>query len=141
MRRYELTDEQYALLAPLFAAHGKLGRPQVDHRQILNGLFWKLSSGVAWRDVPQRYGAWQTIYSRYTQWRRDGTWEQIVRLLQVQVDAHGKINWNEWYGQGAASRSYPIGSLGGHESVVARPTPQVAGAERPRTHEGATTTV
>lgn len=104
MRRYELTDEQYALLAPLFAESNKLGRPQSDHRQILNGLFWKLSSGAAWRDVPARYGAWQTIYSRYTQWRRDGTWDQIVKLLQVQLDEHGKINWNEWNSQGVVGR-------------------------------------
>lgn len=106
MRRYELTDEQYALLAPLFAGASKLGRPQIDHRRILNGLFWKLSSGAAWRDVPARYGAWQTIYSRYTQWRRDGTWEQIVRLLQVQIDGPGKIRWNEWNSREAAGHPF-----------------------------------
>lgn len=137
MRRYELTDEQYALLAPLFAAPGKLGRPQVDHRQVLNGLFWKLSSGAAWRDVPPRYGAWQTIYSRYTQWRRDGTWEQIVKLLQVKVDAHGKINWNEWYGQGASGKVFAAGGVGPHGSVVAGQAPY--GTEQ-RTREGAAAT-
>lgn len=96
MRRYELSDEQYALIEPLLPKSGGKGRPWADHRQVLNGLFWKLGSGASWRDIPERYGPWQTIYERYTAWRRDGTWERIVQALQVKLDATGHIDWAQW---------------------------------------------
>jgi transposase len=96
MRRYELSDEQYELIAPLLPKSGGVGRPWADHRQVLNGLFWKLSSGASWRDIPERYGSWQTIYERYTAWRADGTWQRIVQVLQVKLDATGHINWAQW---------------------------------------------
>ena len=56
---------------------------------VLNGLFWKLNTGVPWRDIPERYGSWKTIYDRYVFWRRNGTWERIITALQVQLDANG----------------------------------------------------
>lgn len=96
MRRYELSDEQYALLAPLLPKRDGKGRPWTDHRQVLNGLFWKLCSGASWRDIPERYGPWQTIYERYTAWRQDGTWARIVQALQIQLDASGHIDWAQW---------------------------------------------
>ena len=96
MRRYELSDEQYEWIEPLLPKAGGKGRPWADHRQVLNGLFWKLSSGASWRDIPERYGPWQTIYERYTAWRADGTWTQIVQALQVKLDATGHINWAQW---------------------------------------------
>ena len=61
MRRYELTDEQFALLEPYLPKMGSQGgHPWNDHRPILNGLFWKLRSGAPWRDIPERYGPWST---------------------------------------------------------------------------------
>ena len=96
MRRYELSDEQYELIEPMLPKAGGKGRPWADHRQVLNGLFWKFSSGASWRDIPERYGPWQTIYERYTAWRADGTWERIVQALQVKLDATGHINWAQW---------------------------------------------
>lgn len=86
MRRYELSDEQYELIEPSLPKAGGKGRPRTDHRQVLNGLFWKLSSGASWRD----------ILERYTAWRADGTWERIVQALQVKLDATGHINWAQW---------------------------------------------
>jgi len=96
MRRYELSDEQYALIVPLLPKSGGVGRPWANHRQVLNGLFWKLCSGASWRDIPERYGPWQTIYERYTAWRADGTWVRIVQALQMKLDAAGQINWAQW---------------------------------------------
>jgi transposase len=96
MRRYELTDEQYELIEPLLPAGGQVGRPWANHRCVLNGLFWKLCSGVSWRDIPERYGPWQTVYERYRAWRQDGTWERIVQALQVELDARGHIDWAQW---------------------------------------------
>mgnify|MGYP000270454307 CR=1 FL=1 len=58
MRRYELTDTQWDLIEAI-------GRPRLDDRRLFNGILWILCSGAAWRDLPERYGKWQTVYSRF----------------------------------------------------------------------------
>ena len=97
MRRHELSDEQYARIAPLLPqSSGKAGHPWNEHHPILNGLFWKLHTGAQWRDIPERYGPWQTIYDRYVRWRRDGTWERVLQALQIRLDREGRIDWQQW---------------------------------------------
>lgn len=96
MRRFELTDEQYALLEPYLPQSEGPGRPWEEHRRILNGLFWKLSTGASWRDIPERYGPWETIYSRYTAWRSEGRWDQMLQALQAKLDVQGQIDWEQW---------------------------------------------
>jgi hypothetical protein len=77
-----LTDALWQHLAPLFPARtGKRGRAPSDARPILAGLFWMMRAGVGWREIPSQYGPWHTIYSRYQQWCREGTWTQIVAAL------------------------------------------------------------
>lgn len=85
MARYELTDEEYGLLKPLLPAErpNRKGRPWMPHRQVLNGIFWILRTGAPWRDMPERYGKWQTVYDRFSRWRREGL---VQRLLQTLVD-------------------------------------------------------
>ena len=61
MRRYELSDQQWARLEPLLphrAHHGRAGRPFNDHRPLVNGILWVLHTGAPWRDLPRRYGPW-----------------------------------------------------------------------------------
>src|SRR3954447_10977741 len=61
-RRYELTDAQWARLEPLLPPEKPwTGRPNDDHRQILNGILWVLNSGAPWRDLPRRYGPVGTV--------------------------------------------------------------------------------
>ena len=74
-RRYELSDEQWELIQPLLPAATATGRPRHDDRTTLNGVFWKLCSGATWRDVPERYGKWRTVYDRFAGYRDDGTFE------------------------------------------------------------------
>ena len=105
MARHELTDAQFALIEPLLPDGPRRGRPWKDHRLVLNGLFWKLNTGVPWRDIPERYGSWKTIYDRYVFWRRDGTWERIMAALQVQLDANGQLDWQQWNIDGTSIRA------------------------------------
>ena len=66
MRRHELTDEQWDRLEPLLPPQRPAtGRPAKDHRMVLNGILWILRTGAPWRDLPERYGSWKTIYSRF----------------------------------------------------------------------------
>lgn len=67
LRRYELTDEEWIRIAPLMPPEnsGKQGRPKKCNRTILNGIVWIARSGVSWCNLPEHYGAWQTVYSRF----------------------------------------------------------------------------
>ena len=88
LRRYELTDEEWNRRAPLLPPEntGKQGRPRKDNRIILNGMGWLARSGAPWRDLPERYGSWQTVYSRLRNWIDDGILDYIFRILSLEAE-------------------------------------------------------
>jgi len=92
-KRHELTDAAWARIAPLLPADPRRGQAYRDHRMVLNGILWKLSTGVPWRDVPERYGPWQTLHARLLRWQRDGRWGRILGRVQQQSDAVGDVLW------------------------------------------------
>ncbi len=94
MRRHELSDAQWKSIEPLLPKNEGRGRPWRDHRTVVNGIFWKLHTGAAWRDLPERYGAWQTAYDRHKYWMRNGTWSNLIKQLQLRTDAEGNIDWD-----------------------------------------------
>lgn len=69
------------------------GRYYHDHRTILNGMLYWMHTGVPWRDLPERYGPWQTVYSRFRRWTRSGLWDQVLAKLQRDLDGLGEIEW------------------------------------------------
>jgi transposase len=94
MERGELTDNEWARLAPLLpSSKGRRGRPFQDHRRILNGILWIARTGAPWRDLPPRYGSWHTCHDRLRRWTREGRWEQLLQALQAQADAEGRLDW------------------------------------------------
>ena len=60
---------------------------------VTNGILRKLRTGAPWRDLPERYGPWQTCYDRFVRWRRDGTWERLLAHAQTQSDSLGEVAW------------------------------------------------
>lgn len=94
MARYELSDAEWDLIRGFFPVPvSRRGRPWADHRVVLNGIFWILRSGAAWRDLPERYGHWKTIYNRFRRLCTDGTIDAILTALQVRLNAEGRIDW------------------------------------------------
>lgn len=92
--RYELTEEQWSQLAPLLPPQRPpTGRPAKDHRMVLNGILWIQRSGSAWRDLPERYGCWKTVYSRFTRWQQQGVWASLLAQLQQHADQQGLVDW------------------------------------------------
>ena len=84
-RRHELTDEQWERLEPLLPPQKpKTGRPNKDHRTIINGILWILRTGAPWRDLPERYGPWSTVASRFYRWQQAGIWQRVLEALQQQ---------------------------------------------------------
>jgi transposase len=92
-RRHELTDAAWAVIAPLLPPDPKRGEKWRDHRTVINGILWKLTTGVPWRDLPARYGPWSTCHSRLLRWQRDGTWARLLRHVQQHSDAVGEVAW------------------------------------------------
>ncbi len=93
VRRGELTDQAWERIAPLLPPNGRRGKQWKDHRQVINGILWKLRTGAPWRDLPERYGPWQTCYDRFARWRRDGTWERLLEHIQTKSDSVGEVKW------------------------------------------------
>lgn len=94
MGRGELSDEQWQRLEPLLPAQKpRTGRPNVEHRRIVNGILWGLRTGAPWRDLPERYGAWSTVASRFYRWREAGIWERIWAQVQSDADEQDEIDW------------------------------------------------
>ena len=88
LRRYELTDEEWLRIKPLLPPEntGKQGRPRKDNRIIMNGIVWLARSGAPWRDLPERYGSWKTVYSRFRKWIDDGILDNIFRVLSLEAE-------------------------------------------------------
>ena len=106
-KRHELTDEQWQPLAPLLPKQKPLtGRTNLDHRTVVNGILWILKTGAPWRDLPERYGKWQTVASRFYRWRKDGIWSQIFAQLQQMKDRDGAIDWQIHYVDGTVIRAH-----------------------------------
>ncbi|MDV6287029.1 MULTISPECIES: IS5 family transposase [Rhodococcus] len=93
--RADLTDAQWARLVPLLPRGKKAGRPpKWTKRQLIDGIRWRIRAGTPWRDVPARYGPWQTVYGLFRRWQRAGVWAQILTALQALADAAGAIVWD-----------------------------------------------
>lgn len=90
-KRHELTDDQWALLADLFPIQKRGGRWS-DHRTMINGLMWRLRTGAPWRDLPERYGPWQTVYHRFNAMRRTGLIDRLLERLQTRLNVQGLID-------------------------------------------------
>ena len=88
MKRYELTKGQLERIKEVLSPErtGKRGRPRKDDRNMLSGMLWIVRSGVQWRELPEAYGPWQSVYARSAKWRDDGTLEAIFRALSADAD-------------------------------------------------------
>lgn len=60
---------------------------------VINGILWRLRTGVPWRDLPERYGNWKTLYGRHRRWSADGTWARIADALRIDADTAEGKDW------------------------------------------------
>src|SRR5690349_9443329 len=90
--RGELTDKAWAVIEPLLPKAASRNGRWRDHRQVINGILWKLRTGAPWRDLPGRYGPWKTCHERLRRWTADGTWDRILAAAQVYNDGQ-PVEW------------------------------------------------
>ena len=82
----DLSDDQWALIAPYLPAAKSGGRPRtLDLREVVNAIFYLLSNGIKWRAMPHDLPRWQSVYTYFRAWERDGTWQQLNEALRTQL--------------------------------------------------------
>ena len=75
------------------SSDGVKSRPFRDHRQVVEGVIYRFRTGIAWRDLPDSFGPWQTVWKRHRRFSSDGTWDKIHARLLVEADAAEQIDW------------------------------------------------
>jgi len=88
MSRHNITDELWRRLQPLVCPPRKerRGRPAKDARLMLNGILWILRTGAPWRDLPEEFGPWETVYKRFNAWSKSCLWQQVLDELSREAD-------------------------------------------------------
>lgn len=89
MARFDLTDFEWGLIQPLLPNKPR-GVARVDDRRVLNGIFWVLRTGSPWRDLPERYGPYTTVYNRFNRWRKAGVWDKLMDAIIAAYEAKGQ---------------------------------------------------
>ena len=132
MERHALSDEQWARLRPLLPppSAGR-GRPRAADRLMVDGILWRLATGVPWRDLPERFGSWKTVYSRFRRWQRAGVWARVLAALQAEADARGELDWALHFLDGATGRAHQH-AAGAKKGAATRPSAAPGAASRPK---------
>jgi transposase len=138
--RHDLTDEQWAILASVLASllpvGRKAGRPRRwTLRQLIDGIRFRTRTGCPWRDVPERYGTWQSVYGLFRAWQLAGRWAAILTALQALSAEAGLIEWvisvdstiNRAHQHAAGARRHPETQI---EPPVGEPADHALGRSR-----------
>jgi transposase len=91
MHRHALTDEQWHRLEPVLPVQPFGPRPKNGNRHFVDAVLFRAKTGVPWRDLPERFGPWKSVYNRFRNWARRGVWKQLYKTLHVRVDKNSSI--------------------------------------------------
>ncbi|MFE5909055.1 IS5 family transposase [Streptomyces wedmorensis] len=128
MGRGDLTNAEWERLESLLPCGGTRGGRWSDHRRVINGVLYRVRTGVQWRDLPERFGPWETVYKRHRRWSADGTWTMLLSRIQAAEDAAGRIDWDV-SADSTAVRAH-------QHAAGARKTPAAAGPQKERSENG-----
>ena len=90
MHRYELTDAEWKRIEALLPVRTGPVSKRGD-RDFVNAVIWRTKTGVSWRDLPERFGSWKTVYNRFSRWAKTGVWERLFKELAIEVDETGSL--------------------------------------------------
>ena len=82
-RRHAISDEQWVRIQGLLPGRvGTPGRPAQDNRRFVDAVLWIGKTGAPWRDLPERFGPWNTVWKRFDHWAQQGIWQAVFDALQ-----------------------------------------------------------
>lgn len=123
MARLLLTDDEWESIAHLFPKPAPTGRPPRDRRTVFNGILWILRTGAPWRDLPEEFGPWQTVWRLFNQWNLDGTLAAAENHLRASLADAGQISDELWCVDGTVVRAARCAAGGGKKAIpTKRPT-------------------
>jgi transposase len=88
-----ISDEVWAVIGPLFPAAATTGRPPVDGRTVVEATAWHYRTGAPWRDTPERFGNWNTVYKNFDRWSKAGVWAKVLERVQSLAVANDDLDW------------------------------------------------
>ena len=91
MHRHALTDEQWARLEPHLPRRAQGRKAARGDRLFVEAVVFRAKTGVPWRDLPERFGPWKSVYNRFANWAAKDVWAQVFRELQIDVDETASI--------------------------------------------------
>ena len=117
MIRHRLTDDQWDCIKDIFPAPARTGRPPRDRRTIVDGILWILRTGSPWRDLPEKFNPWGTVWDLFDKWNGDGTLDEILqRLRAAHVDVD-EIDDELWCIDGTVIRAARCAGGGGKKGT------------------------
>ena len=85
--RMELTEAEWKSIEKILPPErGRRGRPAKCNRTMVNAIIWIMRTGSPWRDLPECYGPWKSVYTRFSRWSSQGVWEKIFNAVSVSPD-------------------------------------------------------
>jgi len=112
-----MEDAEWAFFEPfLIAVRGRGGRPAYDHRRVLDAIFWIARTGSPWRDLPEEFGKWSSVYRQFRRWTLAGLWELVLEALNDSGASPGQVQMID----STIIRAHHLaaGAKGGHKKKV-----------------------
>lgn len=117
MARHRLTDKQWKLIEEVFPEPAATGRPPADARLMVDGILWRLRTGAPWRDLPEEFGPWITVYKHFDQWNSDGTLDEIKQMLLKRIVDSDGLDTDLWCVDGTIVRAARCAAGGGKKGI------------------------
>ena len=122
----ELTNEQWeivnAILPPDRMRADQRGRPWSDRRKVFNGILWILRTGAPWKDLPERYGKYQTVHRRFQNWVRSGVLERVLLAVAKDLRERGGLDLSECFVDGTFAPAKKGGAAWARPSAARGPS-------------------
>jgi transposase len=117
MPRHRLTDDQWEAIADLFPKPARTGRPPSDPRLMVDGIVWILRTGSPWRDLPEDFGPWKTVWDHFDKWNANGLLDAVLNRLRASHVDVGAIDDELWCIDGTVVRAARCAAGGGKKGT------------------------
>lgn len=121
MVRHRVSDEEWTVIEDVFLQPKRTGRPPMPARNAFDGICWIVRTGAAWRDLPEEFGPWETVYGHFNRWASDGTLAEALRRLKEHFSAEERFDHSVWSIDGTIVRAPRCAAGGGKKGSHRNP--------------------